>query len=141
MSKLTATIVLAFFLCTLFAQEPYLLSSKYSLEDLQKIIIPQTQWTPFPRIDDRKGWSKADPEMLQAYIVQAEGYLNYKWPSIPASTCILLAKTGNQSKYETICHEKRSVLGTLLLAEIAENKGRFIDQIIDGVWSFCEDSW
>jgi len=123
------------------AQGQYLLSSKYALEDLRKSLIPQAIWTPFPRIDDRAGWSKADAGMMQAYVRQAEGYLNYQWPPIPASTLRLLASTGNQSKYETICHEKRAVLGTLLLAEIAENEGRFVDQIIDGVWSFCEDSW
>ena len=33
------------------------------------------------------------------------------------------------------------MLGTLILAEIAENKGRFIDQIINGIWSTCEESW
>jgi hypothetical protein len=32
-------------------------------------------------------------------------------------------------------------LGTLLLAEIYENKGRFIDPIINGVWSICEESF
>lgn len=139
--NLTTIFVLFLFSWSVFAQEQYLLSSKYSFEDLQKFLIPQAQWTPFPRLNDREGWSKADPEMLQSYIQQAENYLNYNWPSIPATTSLLIVRTGNRSKYSSIANEKRKVLGTLLLAEISENKGRFIDQIIDGVWSVCEESW
>ena len=140
MNKLISIFVLLLISWSVIAQEQYLLSSKYSFGDLQNKLIPQAQWKPFPKLNDRDGWSKADPEMLQSCISQAEKYLDYKWPPMPATSLLMTARTGSR-RNEGITSEKRTVLGTLLLAEIAENKGRFVDQIVDGVWSICEESW
>ena len=123
------------------AQEKNLLSGKYSKEALKTVFIPAAQWSPFPKLNDRKGWAKADEKMMQAYLKQAEQYLNYSWPSIPATKSLLIERTGDRNEYQDVSFEKRGVLGTLLLAEIYENKGRFIDPIINGVWSICEESW
>src|SRR5260221_13703027 len=126
---------------SLVAQTHNLISGKYSSEELRKILIPQADWRPFPKLDDREGWSKADQDMMKAYVAKAETYLNYEWPSIPATKSLFIARTGDRSEYETVSFKKRQVLGVLLLAEIAENKGRFIDPIINGVWSICEESY
>lgn len=118
-----------------------LLRGKYKIEDFKKILIPQSEWIPFPRLDDRSGWTKADQGMMKDYLAEAEKYINYSWPSIPATKSLLIERTGNRSDYEAISFEKRQVLGTLLLAEIYENKGRFIDAIINGVYSICEETF
>ena len=122
-------------------QEQNLMSGKYTLQELQNILIPQAQWTPFPRIDDREGWASADRKMMDEYIKNAETYLDFNWQTITATMSLLFIRTGNRGTYEAVSFQKRKVLGTLLLAEIAENKGRFVDQIINGVWSICEESW
>src|SRR5258706_1598800 len=126
---------------SLVAQTHNLISGKYSTEELKKILIPQADWKPFPKLDDREGWSKADQGMMKAYVANAETYLHYEWPPIPATTSLLIARTGDRSEYEAVSFKKRQVLGVVLLAEIAENKGRFIDPIINGVWSICEESF
>ena len=132
----------AIWLClTVTAQQQNLLSGKFSKEELSKILIPQQKWTPFPTIDDREGWAKADQNRMKAYVKTAEGFLNYQWPSIPATKSLLIERTGDRDEYQTISFKKREVLGTLLLAEIYENQGRFIDQIIDGVWNIGEESF
>jgi hypothetical protein len=133
----------AFFLVWLHAaaQEKDLLSGKYTKDELKKVLIPQASWVPFPKLQDRNGWSKADQAMMQAYVKQAEGYMNYEWPYIPATKSLLIERTGDRDEYQTVSFKKREVLGTLLLAEIYENKGRFIDPIINGVWSICEESF
>jgi hypothetical protein len=105
------------------------------------LLIPQSKWIPFPKITDRAGWAKADQSMMQAYLKEGEKYLDYSWPSIPATKSLLIERTGNRSEFEAISFQKRQVLGTLLLAEIYENKGRFIDPIINGVYSICEETW
>lgn len=125
----------------LSAQQKDLLSGKYNKEDFKKILISQTQWTPFPKLTDRAAWSKADETMMKSYLAEAEKYINYNWPSIPATKSLLIVRTGDRNEYQKISFEKRKVLGTLLLAEIYENKGRFIDPIINGVWSICEESF
>lgn len=132
--------VIASFL-QLTAQNQNLLSGKYSIEKLQSIIIPQAKWIPFPKLADRKGWSKADEAMMKAFLQKAETYVNYEWPSIPATKSLLIERTGDRDEYQNISFKKREVLGTLLLAEIYENKGRFIDPMINGIWSVCEESF
>jgi hypothetical protein len=127
--------------CLQLSAQQNLLSAKYKKEDLKNILTPQAQWKPFPKLADRAGWSNADQEMMKAYVAEAEKYINYSWPTIPATKSLLIERTGNRSEYEAISFEKRNVLGTLLLAEIYENKGRFIDPIINGVWSICEESF
>lgn len=124
-----------------FAQAQNLLSGRYTKDELNKILIAPNKWVPFPKIDDRAGWAKADQQMMKAYIKTAETYLNYEWPGLPATKSLLIERTGDRDEYQAISFKKREVLGTLLLAEIAENKGRFIDQIINGVWSICEESF
>jgi hypothetical protein len=123
------------------AAQQNLLSAKYSTRQLQELLIPQATWTPFPRTTDRAAWASVDDATRQVYIKQANGYLNYQWPSIPATTSLLIERTGDRASYERISFEKRGVLGTLMLAEVFENKGRFIDPIINGIWSICEESW
>ena len=79
-----------------------LMSGKYSPQELQKVLIPQAQWTPFPQLDDRAGWAKADKALLDSYIKTAESYLDYNWPTIPATLSLLYVRTGNRTQYETI---------------------------------------
>lgn len=134
-------LILLMVLCLYTPAQQNLLSGKYNKEKLSGILIPRDQWVPFPKIDDRDGWSKADQDMMKAYIKKAEAYLDYQWPSIPATKSLLIERTGDRDEYQSISFKKRVVLGTLVLAEIAENKGRFTDQIIDGVWSICEESF
>ncbi|HKZ36718.1 MAG TPA: heparinase II/III family protein [Chryseolinea sp.] len=130
------------FLCfQLSAQQQNLLSGKFTVDEWKKILIPQAAWVPFPKPDDRAAWAKADQRMLNSILKQAESYLNYDWPYIPATKSLLIERTGDRNEYQSLSFKKRGVLGILLLAEVHENKGRFLDDIIDGVWSICEESF
>jgi len=117
-----------------------LLSSKYSVEEL-KGLLPPSNTLAIPKIEDRQGWSKADQQMLKANYEEALKRLDYRWPSLPATMILAFERNGNRSKYDSISFEKRRVLLCLLFAEIYENQGRFLDQIADGLWSICEESY
>jgi hypothetical protein len=140
MKKTMLLLFVSFPFLQLTAQQN-LLSGKYSSQQLQELLIPKAGWTPFPRITDRAGWAKANEAMKEAVLKQADAFLNYKWPSIPATTSLLIERTGDRDEYQTISFQKREVLGTLVLAEVLENKGRFIDPIINGIWNICEESF
>lgn len=139
--KKTLWCLLTIICCGELMAQQNLLSGKYPADKLTTVLIPQAQWTPFPKTSDRTGWSKADATMMQAILQKAESYISYNWPSIPATKSLLIERTGDRNEYQAISFEKRNVLGTLLLAEVYENKGRFIDPIINGVWSICEESF
>lgn len=135
--------VLAFlFSClSLPAQGQNLLSGKFSKSELANMLIPQEEWIPFPKLNDRESWSKADKEMMEAYLKKANSYINYEWAGIPATKSLLIDRTGDRNEYQAVSFKRREILGIMLLAEIYENKGRFIDPIINGVWSICEESF
>ena len=137
----TVKILLIFVSCQLYAQQKNLLSGKYAAEQLKNVLIPQAEWIPFPKPNDKTAWAKADPTMLASILREAESYLKYDWPYIPATKSLLYERTGDRNEYQSLSFKKRSVLGILLLAEVQENKGRFLDAIIDGVWSICEESF
>lgn len=145
MKKLTISLfLLALVVFTAAAQEgikPDLLSGRYSLAELRAMIQSPDHWKPFPPLDDRSGWQKADQQQLRAVYDKALKLLDYQWPSIPATTTLLYVRTGDRDQYQRLSFEKRSALGTLLVAEIYENQGRFLDQIVNGVWSICEESY
>ncbi len=118
-----------------------LLSGRYTPAELTEKLIPYSRWEPFPHTENRAGWQLADPVIGAALIKKAEEYQNYDWPGIPAVKSLLIIRNGNRSEYQDIAGKRREVLGTLLLAEVYENKGRFIDPIVNGVWSICEESF
>ncbi|WP_114752148.1 heparinase II/III domain-containing protein [Pleomorphovibrio marinus] len=118
-----------------------LVSGKYTEEELHEKLIPLEDWTPFPRLLDREAWKAADEEMLIGFLEMASEKIDYEWPYIPATKSLLIHRTGDRNEYQAVSFEKRQVLGTMMLAEIYENKGRFIDPIINGIWSICEESF
>jgi endonuclease/exonuclease/phosphatase family metal-dependent hydrolase len=141
-SFLTFVFLFAFFgFSFLRGEDKNLLSGKYTQQELQQLLIPQARWIPFPRLNDRAAWANANKESLKIYIRFAEKYIDYKWPTVPATSAMQIARTGSRTEYQRISYEKRTVLASMILAEIAENKGRFTDPIINGVWSICEESW
>jgi hypothetical protein len=123
------------------AQQQDLISGKYSVEGLQKLLIPHAEWRPFPKINEREKWGEANKEMMKAILSKADSFIDYEWPYIPATKSLLIERTGDRDEYQAMSFKKREVLGTMLLAEIYENKGRFVDPIINGVWSVCEESF
>ncbi|MDX1283356.1 MAG: heparinase II/III family protein [Draconibacterium sp.] len=108
---------------------------------LKNSLISQSIYRPFPKIEDREGWKLANQELLQKNLKDADKLLDYKWETIPATYALLPSQTGNRGPYESILNRKKSNLWKLTLAEVYENKGRFLNQIIDGIWSICEDSY
>ncbi|MDR1496933.1 MAG: heparinase II/III-family protein [Puniceicoccales bacterium] len=108
---------------------------------VRAVLVPRKEWKPFPSLTDRAAWDKADISILKLCADEAEKELAYEWQSPPATTALLISRTGNRSQYQAISYKKRTVLANMILAEIAENKGRYIDPIINGIWSICEESW
>lgn len=73
-----------------------------------------------------------------AKAAEADGskYLNYNWQSLTAE---MYTELGGQ-KYRDITKKRRQVLATIALCEHLEKKGRFITDIINGIWAICEES-
>ncbi len=94
-----------------------------------------------PKADDSFWRDSIPQEMRQSYIQYGEQYLNKPWNALPYSVFSQFRTNGNRVNYEGLNFEKRRQLAALVMAEIVEGKGRFMNDIIDGMGSFCEETW
>ena len=87
-------------------------------------------------------WRDSIPtEMQQSYISYGDQYAGKPWTVLPWTVFAEYKTTGNRVNYERLCFEKRRQLAALVMAEVMEGKGRFISDIVNGLGSFCEETW
>lgn len=94
----------------------------------------------YPPITDRAGWEGLDEEWKRETLALGESYLQFDFPPLTATDFMDFTRTGNRVRYEDKCFSKRHALNALVLAECVEDKGRFLDDIINGIFSICEES-
>jgi len=117
------------------------LSKSYPLETIQKILIPREDWRPFPTADERQPWISLPENIRRGHIALGEKALGYKWSYLPATLFLEFAWNGNRSNYESGHFSRRRTLANLVIAECMEGKGRFINDIVNGIWAICEESY
>lgn len=107
---------------------------------LEKIVAP-LQFSPLP-LASSPSWRATLPAAMRAsYVALGEQHLGKPWPVLPVTLFADYKTTGNRVRYESACFAKRRMLSELVMAEVAEGKGRFLDMIIDGLWSHLEETW
>ena len=94
-----------------------------------------------PQADDAFWRDSIPVEMRQSYIDYGEQYLGKSWTVLPYSVFAEFRTDGNRVNYEALNFEKRRQMAAIVMAEIMEGKGRFMKDIIDGMGSFCEETW
>src|SRR5919202_996630 len=118
-----------------------LLRSLFTPERLREHLLPGEAWRPFPTAADRAGWERVPEETRKAIVAGAEEHLGMAWPALPATTFLEFRRNGNRSRYEGPHFARRAALLRLVLAECAEAQGRFLDDVVNGVWAICEESF
>ncbi len=121
--------------------EPISLAVTYPIEDLEKIVIPLKDWHPYPTYSKPEGFEKIPETVRQAYIKSAEKELDKEWPLFPATIFLEFVRNGNRSNYERLSFNRRKRLATFVLSETFERQGRFMDEIVNGIWAICEESF
>ena len=117
-----------------------ILIKKYSLEDVKKTLIPKNEYKPYPKTSEE--WQAAVPDSVLKQIVKAgEALLDLKFEAISATTSLDFVRSGDRERHGKLSYGKRIALTDLILAESVENKGRFTEAIMNGVWSICEESY
>ncbi len=118
-----------------------LLSATFSESFLASNLVSADKYHPYPHWDERAAWD-AVPEDLRTPIVhQAEADQKAGWNAVLATTFLEFKRNGNRSRYEAQSFGRHSQLERLVLAECLEGKGRFVDDIVNGVWLICEESF
>ncbi len=125
----------------LAGQDRFRLRDLYPQERIAQILVPREQWRPWPKAGDRTAWESLPESVRKDLIANGEQYLRYDWPDLPATLFLEFAREGNRSRYEREHFARRGALTNLLIAECVEGQGRFLDDIANGVWALCEESF
>lgn len=121
------------------AEERNILMKELQQLDLSKDLITDHSWILLPDHKNRNFWNNLSPQIREAYIKAAESQLNYGWPGVKATDYMEIVRSGN--RLQEVYAGPKSALSALVMGELADGKGRFIDQIINGVWYYCEQTW
>ncbi len=144
---------LLFALCSLLLalSHSHSASAQYSLKqrniladearkiDLPGCLITDNSWIKLPSYKDRQFWESLPAGIRQSYISKAESLLDYNWPTMKATDFLEIIRSGERR--EKVQNSNLNALTSLVMGELVEGKGRFLDQIINGVWYFCEQTW
>lgn len=121
---------------------PGILAKEYRKVSQDGGFCQDGSWFPYPDYTDREAWKSMLGDNAAVLIKAGEKYLDFKWEPVPATSYLEFERTGNRKIMETPLSLNRSALNSLMLAELAEGEGRFIDQLINGTWHLAHlPSW
>lgn len=108
---------------------------------LRPLLLPAAGFRPYPALTNRAAWEGLPATLRSAIIAAGETRLGEPWEILKASVQLGFVRTGNRSDFEAPHAARRHRLGALVLAECAENRGRYLDAIADGAWLVCEETY
>jgi hypothetical protein len=118
-----------------------LLATTWPLGTLRDTILDREQWKPFPTWSEPDGFAAIPKVVREAQARRGEAALSGTWTPLPATVFLDFVRNGNRSRYESLSFGRRTRLADLVLAEVLERKGRFTDEIVNGIWTICEESF
>ena len=125
----------------IYSRGPRMLSQLHTESEYKDLLLGIEGYRPHPRLQDRDAWESLPSEVRTSLIKRGEENLGFDWPPLPATVFLQFARNGNRSNFEAISFGRRARLLSLVIAECTEGKGRFLDDIVNGVWAICEESF
>jgi hypothetical protein len=116
-----------------------LLQGKAGQVDLAGVLIKDFSELNFPDYGSREFWNALPETLRNQYIENAEGFLHYDWPIVKATDYLEIIRSGDRK--QEVYAAPRAALVSLVMGELTEGKGRFIDQIVNGAWYYSEQTW
>ncbi len=118
-----------------------LLTGSFSEAALRSALLPPGAWHPCPKSSEREAWLSLPQAVRTGYVETAEKLRGGEWSTPKASVFLDYVRDGNRTRFEEISFARRSRLAAFVLAECCQGRGRFLDDIADGVWTICEESF
>ncbi len=143
MKRLTILLFTLFCISVSFAYtERNLLLKQIDINRLKDMLVLNQQWVIYPDYADRAGWDSFLGTFKDEYIRRGEKQLQHQWQVVKATDYLAFERTGNRKVMEDPFDANNRAIADLLMAELAEGKGRFTDQLVNGVFHSCEmTSW
>lgn len=117
-----------------------LLQKESTLEQVKESLVMNQEWVPYPKYENREGWDNLLGEYKNEIIESGRKYIGYEWKVIKATDYLEFERSGNRNIMQNPLSANNKAIGTLLMAELAEGEGKFIDEIINGILQASEMS-
>ena len=128
-------LALAVFAASLMGANAYekrgLLQRSATEAEIKASLVMDQKWVPYPAYTDRNGWNNLLGDYRDNIIKTGEKCLDYKWEVVKASQYLEFEKSGSRDIMEKPNNRNSTAFGKLLMAELAEGKGRFLTDIMD----------
>ncbi len=142
----TAILTLFFLFCSfsnlsavLKPRERNILAVEAKSVDLATVLVKDNSWIKLPDYRNRPYWQNLPSGLRKEYIAKAESYIKYDWLVVKATDYLEFIRSGNRrQEVYAACSD---ALNSLVMGELVEGKGRFMDQIVNAVWYFSEQTW
>ena len=113
-----------------------------SPQKIQEVLVSKSEWIPFPEYHDRGAWQRITGPFIHQILEKGETALSHQWQVVKATDYLAFDRSGDREIMQRPFNANIKALANLVVAELAEGKGRFMDQIANGLWHTCEmTSW
>jgi hypothetical protein len=117
------------------------LTGQYSRGYVNKVVKWDNSWVDYPAYNNRQAWENLPEEAKKSIVKRGEAYLNFTWPDLKATDYLLFTRTGERATVDDMNKQRDGALNALLMAELVEGKGRFMDDLVNGVFKLCETTY
>ena len=101
---------------------------------------PYGAYHPYPVCSDRDFWETIHTDVKKRLIDDADRYLSFEWKNITPASYLHYFSKGDRTENEDQMFGKRTALGSLMLGECVKNDGSYLEAVINGIFSICEET-
>jgi len=118
------------------------LKQEYTVDFFKAAILEPDEWAPFPTASSAKEWQALLPSRKYGAVIKnAEQYVGFSWPVAKASVFLEYVQNGNRTRFQAVQFSRRQALVALVMGEVIEGEGRFLTDIVDGIWAISEETF
>lgn len=105
-------------------------------------LVDQKDFQPVPHpTQNPEAWKVLADTTGKAYVDWADANLDYQWPQVLATQLLAYGRVTSRVAMEKPYFERRMSLQYFVMAECMTQQGKYLDKIIDGIWTICEETY
>ena len=145
LSKSICMIILPLYLflnCNVVAaqiEQRNFLSKEYNINGAA-VSLDVAAWRKFRRQKITVDLASIPDAARNQILTAANELMTRPWEALKATDYLLFNSMGNRSIYEAQYFSRRKKLNKLIIAELIERKGKYMPEIINGLWLILEES-
>ena len=109
--------------------------------NLKALLAPPSERIPFPSAADRSAWASLSKAHKDEITAEYQRLRTTPYPMLTATQFLAFTRSGSRIAYETPYFLRRKKLICAALYECIRHDGEALDDIVDGVWCLCEESF